>query len=343
MRNNTRVKFDEYMDRQAELNGMSPSHARTQFSLEPSVEQKLEDKVQQSSELLQKINIIPVEEQKGQKLGLDVGAPVSSTNTSNTERREPSAVDSLDDDEYLCEQINVDTFIPYAKLDMWAKFPDFQQRITNQIVKRRALDKIMIGFNGQVRSSRSDRVANPLLQDVAVGWLQKYRNRAPARVMRGVTLTARDDDNKIIARGMYGNLDALVLDATSSLLDVWYQKNPGLVVITGNKVVLDRHYAIVNALSASNPNSEALAAQLLVAQQKINGLPTFVAPFFPDGTLFITAFENLSIYWQEGSHRRHVKDEPELNRISTYESSNDAYVIEDYGFGCLIEDITKAE
>jgi hypothetical protein len=36
-------------------------------------------------------------------------------------------------------------------------------------------------------------------------------------------------------------------------------------------------------------------------------------------------------------------EEPEYNRVSTYSSSNDAYVVEDYGFGCLIEGITAAE
>ena len=37
-----------------------------------------------------------------------------------------------------------------------------------------------------------------------------------------------------------------------------------------------------------------------------------------------------------------IREEPEYNRIATYSSSNDAYVIEDYGFGCLIEGITWA-
>ena len=29
----------------------------------------------------------------------------------------------------------------------------------------------------------------------------------------------------------------------------------------------------------------------------------------------------------------------QANRIANYESSNDAYVVEDYGFGCLIENV----
>lgn len=43
----------------------------------------------------------------------------------------------------------------------------------------------MAGFNGVKRAETSDRSSNPMLQDVAVGWLQKYRNEAPARDEQG--------------------------------------------------------------------------------------------------------------------------------------------------------------
>lgn len=343
MRNETRVKFDEYVARQAELNGVHVDHVSKNFNLAPSVEQTLEDKTQQSSDLLQKINIVGVPEQSGQKIGLGVSGPVSSVNTSTTDRGEPRAAHTLDNDDYQCGQINTDTFISYPQLDMWAKFPDFQQRISNQIIKRRALDLIMIGFNGTSRAAKSDINANPLLQDCGVGWLQKYRTLAPQRVMKNVTITSRDDENKVIAKGTYGNADSLVYDATSSLLDEWYKSSPDLVVICGRQFVVDRSFPILNAVSTNNPNSEALAGQLIVSRNAIGGLPTYIAPFFPDGTMLITSWQNLSIYWQEGKHRRMVREEPEYNRIATYESSNDDFVIEDYGFGCLIEGITAAE
>ncbi len=44
----------------------------------------------------------------------------------------------------------------------------------------------------------------------------------------------------------------------------------------------------------------------------------------PDGTLLITPPENLSIYWQRGSRRRYLRDEPKRKRVENYESSNDA-------------------
>nr|WP_276307122.1 P2 family phage major capsid protein [Pseudomonas aeruginosa] len=51
----------------------------------------------------------------------------------------------------------------------------------------------------------------------------------------------------------------------------------------------------------------------------------------------------MSLYWQIGGRRRYLKEVPEKNRIENYESSNDAYVVEDYGLGCLVENIEVAE
>jgi P2 family phage major capsid protein len=342
MKLETRKLWDGYSQRQAELNGVPAQHVTAHFAIAPSVSQKLEDKVQQSSEFLQKVNVVPVSEQEGEKLGLGISGPVASANAGSTTRREPRSVHTLENDKYRCEQTNFDTFINYAQLDMWSKFPDFQQRISNQIIKRRALDRIMIGFNGTSRADKSDPAANPLLQDVNIGWLQKYRANAKQRVMSGVTITSRDESNKIIASGQYGNLDALVYDAVSSLLDEWFKNDPDLVVVTGRNIMTAREYPLINGISDNNPNSEALAGQLIASRKTIGNLPAIIAPFFPEKAMFITSLSNLSIYWQEDKQRRMLKDEPEYNRVATYESSNDAFVIEDYGYGCLIEDISWA-
>ena len=296
MKNETRVLFDAYINRQAELNGVQPDHVTKQFSVAPSIQQKLEDKVQQSSELLQKINITGVSDQEGQKLGLGISGPISSSNTSTTERREPKSVHTLDDDKFRCEQTNTDTFISYPQLDMWAKFPDFQQRISNQIIKRKALDRIMIGFNGTSRAAKSDLATNPLLQDVNIGWLEKYRLHAAQRVMKNITVTSRDDENKVIAKGDYGNLDAVIYDAVNSLLDEWFKSSQDLVVICGRQIMVSKEYPLINAINTNNPNSEALAGQLQVSRKAIGNLPTFIAPSFPDDSMFVTPFSNLSIY-----------------------------------------------
>ncbi|WP_337263337.1 MULTISPECIES: phage major capsid protein, P2 family [unclassified Serratia (in: enterobacteria)] len=342
MRNETRVQFDKYLSRQAELNHIPVSSVTAKFSVDPSITQTLENRIQESSEFLTRINISSVSEQEGEKLGLGIDGPIASTTDTTVERRQPASVDNLDSGKYRCEQTNSDTFIRYARLDAFAKFKDFQARVTNQIIKRRGLDRIMIGLNGVSRAAKSNKAQNPLLQDVNIGWLQKYRLYSPQRVLAGKTVTSRDEDNNIIAKGDYGNLDALAYDAVNSLIDPWFQDDTGLIVICGRNLLSDKYFPILNTLSKTNPNSEALAGQVLLSQQQIGAMPTYRVPYFPPNAMLITRFDNLSIYWQEDTHRRMIRDEPEWDRIATYESSNDAYVVEDYGCGCLIEDITPA-
>ena len=95
-----------------------------------------------------------------------------------------------------------DSHIRYKTLDLWARYQDFQLRVRNAIIKRQSLDLIMAGFNGVRRAETSDRSSNPMLQDVAVGWLQKYRNEAPARVISKVTDEEGHTTSEVIRVGI---------------------------------------------------------------------------------------------------------------------------------------------
>ena len=335
MKNETRIKFEGFTTQVATLNGV-PDASKT-FAVTPSVQQKLESKIQLSSEFLQKINMPGVTELEGEKLGLGViGTIAGRTNTKNGPRK-PRNVADLSSGRYRCVQTNFDTAYPYALLDMWAKFPDFQTRLRDAIMAQQALDRIMIGFNGLTSAADTDREAHPLLQDVNTGWLQHYRVDAPARVMHeGVKDSGKI---KIGAGGDYANLDALVYDAVNSLIDVQFRQDPGLVVILGDDLLADKYFPILNK---DNPPTEQLASDLVISQKRIGGKPAITVPFFPANTLLITKLSNLSLYYQEGGRRRHLREEPDFDQIANYESSNDAYVVEVYEAGCLIENITVA-
>ncbi len=86
--------------------------------------------------------------------------------------------------------------------------------------------------------------------------------------MPGITLTSRDENNSVIASGTYGNIDAAVLDARHSLMDPWFRRAPGLVTVLSSDLLLKVNLPKVNALSQTNPNTELLAAQLIVSQER---------------------------------------------------------------------------
>lgn len=333
MKNTTRVLFNAYLGQIATLNGVDD--ATKKFSVAPSVQQTLEAKIQENSGFLQKINIVPVTDQKGEKLGLGIGGTIAGTTNTAVTARVPTDPSSFEDSGYECTQTNFDTALKYAKIDMWAKFPQFQTLLRDSILQRQALDRILIGFNGTTRAATSNRVNFPLLQDVNKGWLQHYREQAPARVLKEGA-NANQVRVGAAAGADYANLDAVVMDAVNNLIDPWHQEDTELVVIVGRDLLADKYFPLVNQ---AQPNSEKLAADLIISQKRIGNRPAVQVPGFPANALMVTRLDNLSIYYQEGARRRTVVDNASRDQIENFESSNDAYVVEDFGGGCLVENI----
>ncbi|OAI58267.1 capsid protein [Ralstonia solanacearum] len=335
MRNDTRRLFAAYKAAIAKLNGVE--RVDEKFTVTPSVQQKLETKVQESSDFLSRINVYGVAEQEAEKIGLGVSGPVASTTDTTQQDRQTSDISTLDGRRYRCEQTNSDTHITYQKLDAWAKFPDFQTRIRDAIIKRQALDRIMIGFNGVSRAATSDRAANPMLQDVNKGWLQNLREQAPQRVIQG----GKAGDKIAIggAGADYGNLDALVFDMVNHLIEPWYAEDPELVVVCGRALLADKYFPLVNR---DRDPTQQIAADLIISQKRIGNLPAVRVPYFPANGLLVTRLDNLSIYYQEGGRRRTILDNAKRDRIENYESSNDAYVIEDLACAAMAENIALA-
>lgn len=338
MRNETRLAFNQLRQQVATLNGVES--AAELFTVAPSVQQTLESKVQESSAFLQKINIIGVKEQSGEKLGLGVSGPIAGrTDTSANERATRDMV-SLDQNGYQAFQTNFDTHLRYGTLDAWAKFQDFETRVRDAVIKRIALDRIMIGFNGVSVATATNIATHPLLQDVNKGWLQLAREYSNgAHVIDEVAAASnviQIGDSATAATG-YKTLDALVFDMVGSLLAPWYQDDTELVVICGRELLADKYFPLVNQTQAA---TEKLAADLIISQKRIGGLPAVRVPFIPANALAITRLDNLSIYYQEGASRRSIIDNPKRDRIENFQSSNDAYVIEDYNGFAMAENIT---
>ncbi|MFJ7315619.1 phage major capsid protein, P2 family [Pseudomonas sp. NPDC098747] len=334
MRNDTRLVFNAYLKQVALLNTITA--ATEKFNVTPSIQQKLEAAIKESSDFLKRINVIGVDEQEGEAIGLGVLSTIAGRTNTASNPRTPRDVSNLTKDSYSCKKTDFDTAIPYKLLDAWAKFPEFQAMLSAAITQAQALDRIMIGFNGTSVAANTDRDANPLLEDVNIGWLQKYRLNAPERVMSSGSAPGKIT---IGATGDYKTLDGLVYDAIQ-LLDPWHRRRPDLVVLVDRDLL---HAKFLANIEGASDNENELAAARIIANATLGGRPIVDAPFFIERGIMITALSNLSIYWQTGARRRHIKDQPEWDRIADFQSSNESYVIEDYGLGALIENIEEAD
>lgn len=335
MRNETRLAFNSFIGRLAALNSVDRDAVISKFSAAPSVQQTLETRVQESSDFLKKINFYGVSEQEGERIGLGVSGPVASSTDTTSKERQTSDLATVDNHQYRCEQTNFDTHIRYALLDMWAKFPDFQLRLANAVIQRIALDRIMIGWNGTSRAKNSDKAKNPLLQDVNIGWLQKMRTKAPQR-----HIFETEENSGILSVGAgsdYKNIDALVFDMVNNFIDPWHQEDTQLVAVMGRSLLSDKYFPLVNN---NDKPTEQLAADMIISQKRVGNLPAVRVPYFPANGVLVTRLDNLSIYYQEGTLRRSVIDNPKRDCVENFQSVNEAYELEDYGCAAFAENIT---
>lgn len=343
MHKETIAAVDLYYQRLAELNGVPVDRIANgkKFTIAPEVDQAIREKIQQSSDFLRSINLVTVDNQQGEALGLGTTTTIAGrtlTTGAGSAAREPTDPTGFDSDSYNCKQTNYDTALRYATLDSWRHLPNFQTIWSQSIIEQIALDDIMIGFNGTSAAATTDRTANPLLQDVNIGWLQKLRTGNAARwVTRGDA--AVGEIRVGTETGFdFRNLDDLAYEL-QSVLHERFVSDPRMRVFLSRDLVMDKYATFVHTSAADAP-TERSAWETLILNKRIGGYPALVPPFFPDRTMLLTMPQNLSIYQQNGTRRRSIQDTPARDQINDFQSVNNAYVVERFEAAAGCENIT---
>ena len=305
---------------------------REEFNVSPTHAQTLNEKITLSSAFLQRINVIPVSEIKGEKVMLGVNGSVTGrTNTANADRVARNVL-GLDGNGYELFETHSDVGLKYSTIDAWAKFKNFAQLYAAAVQKQIGLDRIMIGWNGTSVAATTDRVANPLLQDVNKGWMQIAREQAPQQVLAQGTVTP--GKIKLGATGDYKNLDALVYDV-SLMIDEEFRDGGDLIAIVGRDLLANDKGKLYAAQGGTPTEKERLEMAQVVATY--GGLPTFTCPHFPSKGVVVTSWDNLSIYFQDSSWRRQIVENPKRSQVEDYNGRNEGYVIEQLGKFAAIE------
>ncbi|WP_338522424.1 phage major capsid protein, P2 family [Pseudomonas batumici] len=305
--------------------------AREEFNIEPSMAQTLNDKITLSSAFLQRINIVPVRELRGQKVILGLNGPSTGRTDVNRADREPKNLLDLNGLEYELFDTQSDVALPFATIDAWAKFPDFAQRYSKAVHTGMALDRIMIGWHGTHAAADTNPVAYPMLQDVNKGWIQLVREQAPEQILiEGAT----PGKIQIGGTGDYPNLDALVHDV-SLMIDEVFRGSGDLVALIGRDLLSHEKGKLYAAQGRTPTEKERVEMAQVIATY--GGLPSYTCPFFPPKGVVVTSFNNLSIYFQDTSWRRHLLENPRRSRTEDYNSRNEGYVVEQLGKFASIE------
>ncbi len=310
--------------------------ATKQFSVEPTIAQELNEAITAKSDFLQRINVIPVTEIKGQKVFLGVSGPVTGRTNTKTKDREAKDASALDQSTYELSSTESDVGLPYAKIDAWAKFPDFHQKYSAAVQKQIALDRIMVGFHGTHAADQSDIELYPMLQDVNKGWLQQLRDQAPQQVLKEGKVAGKVT---LGPNGDYANLDALVHD-TKQMVDERLRDGGDLIAIIGSDLLAADKAKLYAKQGDVPTEKERIEDAQVIATY--GGLPSFSVPFFPVNGVLVTSWDNLSIYFQDSSWRKQTVDNPKRSRVEDYNSRNEGYVIEQLEKIALTENVELA-
>ena len=323
--------YAELQDAIADTYGVQ--RASKMFSVEPSVAQELNDAITAKADFLERINIIPVSEIKGEKVFIGVNGPVTGRTNTKTADRQAKDASALENTTYELVDTQSDVGLPYAKIDAWAKFPDFQDRYSAAVQKRIAQDRIVIGFHGTIAAIQTDLEANPKLQDVNKGWLQQLREQAPQQVLKE---GATPGKVTLGAGGDYANLDALVHD-TKQMVDEILREDGDLVAIIGSDLLAADKAKLYTKQGDTPTEKERIENAQVIATY--GGLPAFSVPNFPVNAVLVTSWDNLSIYFQDTSWRKQTVDNPKRSRVEDYNSRNEGYVIEQMEKIALTENV----
>lgn len=285
--------------------------ASKSFSVEPSIAQELNDSITAKADFLERINVVPVSEIKGEKVFIGVNGPVTGRTNTKTTDREAKDASALENTTYELSDTQSDVGLPYAKIDAWAKFPDFQDRYSGAVQKRIAQDRIVIGFHGTHAATQTDLAANPKLQDVNKGWLQQLREQAPQQVLKEGAAAGKVT---LGAGGDYANLDALVHD-TKQMVDEILREDGDLVAIIGSDLLAADKAKLYTKQGDTPTEKERIENLQVIATY--GGLPSFSVPNFPVNAVLVTSWDNLSIYFQDSSWRKQAVDNPKRSASRT--------------------------
>ena len=324
-------QYAELQEAIAETYGVE--RASKMFSVEPSVAQELNDAITAKADFLERINVVPVSEIKGEKVFIGVNGPVTGRTNTKTTDREAKDASALENTTYELVDTQSDVGLPYAKIDAWAKFPDFKDRYSAAVQKRIAQDRIVIGFHGTSAAIQTDLAANPKLQDVNKGWLQQLREQAPQQVLKEGAVAGKVT---LGADGDYANLDALVHD-TKQMVDEILREDGDLVAIIGTDLLAADKAKLYTKQGDTPTEKERIENAQVIATY--GGLPAFSVPNFPVNAVLVTSWDNLSIYFQDSSWRKQTVDNPKRSRVEDYNSRNEGYVIEQLEKIALTENV----
>lgn len=300
------------------------------FSLTDPKETQLRDALLQSSEFLKLVNVMDVDQVSGQVV--NTGNPGLFTGRKKDARFSRGM--GVDGNEYKLVETDSGSYLTYALLVVWANAgteEEFFNRIQAFSNESFALDMLRVAFNGTSVAENTDPVANPLGQDVNIGWHQLVKARAPEQIITDAVTLDRS------GTGDFASLDAAATDLIHSAIFEPYRNDPRLVVLVSADLIAADATSMMNRIDRP---SEKVAAQLI--NREIAGRQAYTPPFMPSGRLIVTTLSNLHIYTQRGTRKRKAEWVEDRKRFENNYLRMEGYAVEHDQLYAAFDKITVA-
>lgn len=320
--------FNQVIDLVAKRYGIDPSVLRLgqSFAVKPTEAAELAGNIQQKSDFLKKINVIGVTNIKGRKIW---GATEKAITGRKSDGRYLANIEASEN-EYELHATDTGVIIPWEYFDNLAGLGinNLMAGIADFVSTQTALDQCQIGWHGE---SAAKDTKDAELKDVNIGWIKQLELGRPQNVYTG------GEDNQITIFGEsaeFANLDELALDLRQGL-DQRHQNRNDLVFLVGRELASKEAKLISKKYGLTPTERAALGSNMLLGS--FGGMEGFTPPNFPAKGAVVTTLSNLSIYYQNTSVRRSLRnDEDKKGYVNSY-YRNEGYVVEDLGLMTAIK------
>lgn len=326
----------QFIAKQSDLHGISSDaiESGTHFTLEADRETEWLTAVQNSNAFLAKLDVDTCDAQVVDNLnGEDMDLASGRTDTESKDRTTTSLA-GIKNVRYTAETTQHDTHITFKEYNRWARQNrrKFQSYISAKRSASKGNDMMKIAWHGEKVAAKTDKKANPLGQDVNIGFIQRVKTHYPQNHIDG-----KAEKITIGKGGTYPSLDAAAI-AMKALIPKELQN--GLELYASDEFFIDRDMKLVEKATVTEAGDKSLQK---VFTTVAGGIHAETPPFFPDECLILTSPKNLAIRTQEQSVQvGMVKNHPR-SREEFYHESNEFYAVKDYRKCVVITGVTLVD
>lgn len=294
----------------------------------PATETTLNRDMQDFSGFLQMVNVMPRTQQKGGSL--TIGSQGRNTRSNNTYEGDSRRVGKPKDstlNQYEMVKAHSDYMLHDDDIDAMSEYEGWEDEYRAGFMETMANDRIIIGWHGEEHALTSDMTANPLLQDVNIGWNTLLEQRAPEQVMTHDVLKIGSNEGD-----HYKNVDHLIQDLYQGI--PLHRRKPGMTASLSETIMGFSEGNYYREKAGTPSEKQHIDSKVITGTY--GGLEAIPAPYMRQTGIFITPLarngarrSNLSIYWQKNSWRRSAEYVAEKESSVDWNARREAYHIED--------------